>query len=123
MRRVLYDRSGEPQAYLTGAGVLFDLANRPVATLQDGTLLDRRGRVIAWFDGSFVWTEQGVLLFIKGAESQSSLTLPKTLPLRTKLEPTPAPFFPLLLRTEPPPLRWVWSEMPWAEVFELGARA
>lgn len=115
MKRVLYDRTGEPQHYLTGAGALFGLDNVPVGAVQGGQLL-RRGQVVAWFDGAFVWDASGVLAFVKGAVPRGGLTLPKTAPLRAKLTPTAAPMHPLLVRLEPPPLTWCWSERTLAEV-------
>lgn len=117
MRRVLYDRTGEPQHYLTGAGVVFDLENAPVGTVQDVQVLNRNGEVVAWFDGAFVWDASGVLAFVKGAVPRGGLALPRTAPLRARLAPTPAPFFPLLRPAEPPPLTWRWSERTLADVF------
>ena len=110
MRRVLYDRTGAPQHYLTGAGVLFDLSNKPVGAVQDAQVLNRTGRVVAWFDGAFVRDASGVLAFVKGAKPQGGLVLPKTAPLRARLAPSPAPRHPLLQQLEPPPLSWRWSE-------------
>lgn len=110
MRRVLYDRMGAPQHYLTGASVLFDLENTPVGTVQGEQVLNRSGRVVAWFDGAFVWDASGVLAFVKGAAPQGGLTLPKTAPLRAQLAPTTALMHPLLVNREPPPITWVWSE-------------
>ena len=115
LRRVLYDRTGAPQHYLTGAGALFSLGNVPVGSVQGGQVL-QRGQVMAWFDGSFVWDASGVLAFVKGAAPQGDLTLPQTAPLRAKLTPTVAPMHPLLVRREPPPLTWRWSERTLAEV-------
>ena len=115
MRRVLYDRAGAPQHYLTGAGALFGLDNVPVGTVQGGQVL-QNGQVVAWFDGAFVWDASGVLAFVKGAAPQGGLTLPKTAPLRAKLAPTVAPLHPLLVQLEPPPLTWRWSERTLAEV-------
>jgi hypothetical protein len=119
VRRILYDRTGAPQHYLTGAGALFDLADTPVATLQGGQLLNRQGRVVGWFDGAFAWDASGVLAFVKGAAPQGGLTLPKTAPLRAKPAPTPAPLWPLLVRVDPPPLVWRWSERTLADVLTL----
>lgn len=116
MRRVLYNRAGEPGHYLTGAGVVFDLQNAPVGTVQDVQVLNRNGEVVGWFDGAFAWDALGVLAFVKGAVSQGGLALPKTAPLRARLEPTPAPFHPLLRSAEPPPLLWRWSEHTLADV-------
>lgn len=113
MRRILFDRSGAPQHYMTGAGVLYDLENRFVGSVQAGEpepVLNAEGRVVAWLAGGFVWDASGVLAFIKGATPQGELELPKTLPLRVPLFPSPAPLHPLLLRPEPPLRRWVWSE-------------
>lgn len=110
MRRILYDHTGAPQYYLTGAGVLFDLANAPAGAIQDGQVLNRAGRVVAWFDGAFVWDASGVLAFVKGAKPQGGLVLPKTAPLRAKLAPTPAPLHPLRQQLEPPPPSWRWSQ-------------
>lgn len=109
MRRILYDRTGAPQHYLTGAGVLYDLSHTPVGTLQETRLLNRQGRVVAWFDGAFAWDASGVLAFVKGAAPQDELTLPRPMPLRVKPAPTPAPMWPLLVRTKPPPLVWRWA--------------
>jgi hypothetical protein len=110
VRWVLYDRTGAPQHYLTGAGVLFDLTNAPVGSLQDGQVLNSTGRIVAWFDGAFVWDASGVLAFVKGAKPQGGLVLPETAPLRARLAPTPTPLQPLLQQLEPPPLSWRWSE-------------
>lgn len=123
MRRVLYDRAGEPRHYLTGAGVLFDLENTPVGAVQETRLLDRDGRVVAWFDGAFARDASGVLAFVKGAVPQGGLVLPKTAPLRARLAPTPAPLFPLLRPAEPPPLTWVWSEHTLADALRAGRAA
>lgn len=115
VRRILYDRWGDPQHYLTGAGVLYGIDNAPVGAVQDGQLV-RRGEVVAWFDGAFVRDASGVLAFVKGAAPQGGLALPKTAPLRAKLEPTTAPMHPLLVRLGPPPPTWRWSERTLAEV-------
>ncbi len=120
MRRVLYDRAGVPQHYLTGAGVLFDLANVPLGALQEGQLVSLEGRVVAWFGDGFVWDASGILAFVKGATPPGDLTLPKTAPLRARLAPTPAPLHPLLVRLEPPPMRWVWSDGSLVEVLQTG---
>ncbi len=118
MKRVLYDRRGEPQHYLTGAGTLFDLWNTPAGAVQGGQVL-QRGQVVAWFDGAFVWDVSGVLAFVKGAVPQGGLTLPKTAPLRAKLTPTVAPMHPLLVQLEPLPLTWCWSERTLADVLHV----
>lgn len=110
MRRILYDRTGTPQHYLTGAGALYDLTHTLVGTLQETQLLNRQGRVVGWFDGAFAWDTSGVLAFVKGAAPQGELTLPHPAPLRVKPAPTPAPLWPLLVRAEPPPLVWRWAE-------------
>lgn len=120
MRRVLYDRAGAPQYYLTGAGVLFDLANVPQGALQERQLLSLEGRIVAWFANGFVWDASGVLAFVKGATPQGDLALPKTAPLQARLAPTLAPLHPLLVRLEPPPLRWVWSDASLVEVLQTG---
>lgn len=119
MRRVLYDRAGEPRHYLTGAGVLFDLENAPVGTVQGVQVMNRNGEVVGWFDGAFAWDACGVLAFVKGAAPRGDLMLPKTAPLRVKLEPTPAPFHPLLRPAEPSPLTWRWSEWTLADALTL----
>ena len=118
MRRILYDRTGAPQHYLTGAGVLFDLINTPVGSVQDAQVLNRAGRVVAWFDGAFAWDASGVLAFVKGAKPQGRLALPKTKPLRAKLAPTPAPLQPLLQQRKPPSLNWRWSERTLADALD-----
>ena len=110
MRRILYDHTGAPQHYLTGAGIVYDLTHTPVGTLQETQLLNRQGRVVGWFEGAFAWNASGVLAFVKGAAPEGELTLPQTMPLRVKLAPTPAPLCPLLVRAEPPPLVWRWAE-------------
>jgi hypothetical protein len=77
VRRILYDRTGAPQHYLTGAGVLFDLTNAPVSSVQDVQVLNRAGRVVAWFNGAFAWDGSGVLAFVKGAKPQGGWCCPK----------------------------------------------
>ena len=118
MRRILYDRTGAPQHYLTGAGVLFDLGNTPVGSVQDVQVLNRAGRVVAWFNGAFVWDASGLLAFVKGAKPKGGLVLPKTAPLRVKLAPTHAPLQPLLQRRKPLPLNWRWSERTLTEALD-----
>jgi hypothetical protein len=118
VRRILYDKAGLPQHYLTGAGVLYSLENRFVGALQGepGLLLNLEGYPVAWFAEGFVWDASGVLAFVKGAVPQGDLALPRTVPLRAKLAPTPAPLRPLLVQMEPPPLLWVWAERTLADV-------
>ena len=119
MRRILFDKRGAPQHFMTGAGVLYDLENRFVGSVQAGEpepVLNAEGRVVAWLEGGFVWDASGVLAFIKGATPQGELELPKTLPLRVPLFPSPAPLHPLLLRPEPPLRHWVWSETTLADL-------
>lgn len=123
MRRILYDHTGAPQHYLTGAGVLFDLHNTPVGAVQGKQVLNRDGRVVGWFDGAFAWDASGVLAFVKGAAAQGGLALPKTAPLRAKLAPTPAPLYPLLRPLEPPPLLWRWSERTLSDVLRAALTA
>ncbi len=122
MRRVLFDKGGAPQGYLTGAGILYTLSNSFIGSVQAGTpgpVLNTSGRVVAWFQDGFLWDASGVLAFVKGATPQGPLTLPKTQPLRTPLSPVPAPLHPLLQRSEPPPRRWTWSETTFADVFRV----
>lgn len=122
MRRVLYDREGAPEHYLTGAGVVYSMGNRFVGSVQAGEpepVLNAEGRVVAWMAGGFIWDASGVLAFVKGATPQGELKLPKTAPLRVPLSPTPAPLHPLLQRIEPPPLHWVWSDETLADVLVI----
>lgn len=68
------------------------------------------GQVFAWFDDAFLWNVKGeVLAFIKGAVAEGDLELPKTKKLELKLEPKPAPFYPLLMRATPPEKSWRWA--------------
>lgn len=123
MRHILFGSEGTPQHYLTGAGVLYTVENRVAGSVQDGQpgpVLTLAGRTVAWFDGSFVWDTSGVLAFVKGAVPLENLKLPRTTPLRAKLSPTPTPLRPLLVRLEPPPVRWVWSDASLAEVLQTG---
>jgi hypothetical protein len=118
VRRVLYDRAGAPQLYLTGAGVLYTLRNEPVGFVQGELVTSPQGEPLGWFDGAFLWDVRGELLgFVKGASPPEGLALPKTQPLRVRPQPTPAPFHPLLLSMPKPPLRWRWSEQGLAERF------
>lgn len=112
MRRVLYDRAGAPQLYLTGAGVLYTLQNEPVGFVQGEVVASAQGALLGWFDGAFLWDARGELLgFVKGATAPEGVDLPKTQPLRVRPQPTPAPFHPLLVTLPKPPLRWSWSDL------------
>jgi hypothetical protein len=113
MRRFIFDRQGEICLYLTGAGVIYDPANHPLATVQDEQVLSLEGRHLGWFDGQFLWSPDGYLLgFVKGATPQGGLRLPATKPLRFRPEPRPVAFKPLLVPRSKPVCQWVWSTQP-----------
>lgn len=122
MRRVLYDRSGAPQLYVTGAGVLYTLDDQPRALLQEAQVLSLQGYALGWLQGGFLRDAEGrVVAFVKGA--RGALELPPTLPLRQRPQPTPAPFHPLARHATPPPERWVWSPLSVAAWLAQGAVA
>lgn len=109
MRRVLFNRQGEPVFYLTEAGVLYDLTDAPIAVCQDAQLVSLEGRHLGWFDGAFLRDPQGfILAFVKGAQAPG-LELPPTRPLKQRLQPRPLAYKPLLVRLEPPEFRSAWS--------------
>ena len=117
MRRFLFDHQGEAQWYLTGAGVLYDRENRALGWVQEDVLVSPVGEVMGWFDGSYLWDEEGRLLgFVKGAQG-AGLELPPTRPPDFTPAPVPSPFYPLLVRRTPPPFSWQWSN---ADLFAPG---
>ena len=118
MRRIIYDKHGEPRLYVTGAGVVYGLDNRVRGFVQNEQLADERGAVRGWFSGSFLWDIDGYLVgFVKGAKPPQSLTLPKTQPLSVKPQPTPALLAPFLQMQPKPELYFEWSERELEEVF------
>ena len=118
MRRIIYDKRGEPRLYVTGAGVVYGLENTVRGFVQNGQLADERGAVRGWFDGEFLWDLEGYLVgFVKGAKPPQSLDLPKTQPLRVKPQPTPALLAPFLQMHPKPELHFEWSEREFEEMF------
>lgn len=119
MRRIFFDEHGEPTLYLTGGGAMYNLQNEPVGRLQDEAVVDYRGEVRGWLEDHFLWATDGKLLaFVKGAKpADASFELPKTQKLTVKLEPTPAPFHPMLKPRVKPALQWQWSEQPVETLF------
>ena len=118
MRRIIYDKHGEPRLYVTGAGVVYSLDNQVRGFVQNERLADERGAVSGWFDGEFLWNLEGYLVgFVKGAKPPQSLDLPKTQPLRVKPQPTPALLAPFLQMRPKPKLRYAWAEGELEEVF------
>lgn len=108
MRRILFDRSGEPRFYLTGAGVLYTMRDEPVGFIQDEIVADVGGRARAHFDGSFLRDLGGnILAFVKGAKGD--LDLPPTKPLHHKPSPQRALLRPFVERPPAPEPRWDWS--------------
>lgn len=114
MRRILFDRGGNPALYITGAGVVYTLANQPLGIVQDDRVVNLLGTVCAWFDGAFMWDTRGAVAgFVKGAKPATpEFVLPPTKPLRVKLEPTPGFLHPLLRPAQKPAFRWEWSDEP-----------
>ena len=118
MRRVIYDKRGEPKLYVTGAGVVYGLDNQVRGFVQDERLADERGALRGWFDGGFLWDLEGYVVgFVKGAKPPQGLDLPKTQPLRVKPQPTPALLAPFLQMQPKPELHLEWSEGELEEVF------
>ena len=118
MRRIIYDKQGSPRLYITGAGVVYGLENQVRGFVQNEQLTDERGAIRGWFDGTFLWNLDGYLVgFVKGAKPPQSLDLPKTQPLRTKPQPTPALLAPFLQMHPKPRLHFEWSEQELEEVF------
>lgn len=110
MRRFIYDRQGEVRWYLTGAGVLYDPANHPLALVEQEQVIGLHGEHLGWFDGSFLWSPEGDLYgFVKGAKPQGGLVLPPTRPLYFRPKPGPAPFKPLRVPRPKPVWRWRWA--------------
>jgi hypothetical protein len=113
MRTFIFDQQGEVCLYSTGAGVIYDPANHPVAIVQSGQVVSLYGRHLGWFDGQFLWSEEGLLLgFVRGATPQGSLKLPATKPLSFRPEPRPAAFKPLFVPRSKPVCQWTWSPKP-----------
>lgn len=119
MRRVLFDKSGDPCLYLTGAGVLYTTDNQPVGRLEGEAVVSFAGTVVAWLIADFLCDAEGKpVAFVKGAKPQEGLTLPRVKALGVRLEPRPAPFYPLLRPAGRPPLTWQWSELAPHQLFE-----
>ena len=118
MRRIIYDKHGEPKLYITGAGVVYGLENHVRGFVQNEQLADERGAVRGWFGGDFLWDLDGFLVgFVKGAKPPQSLELPKTQPLEVKPQPTPALLAPFLQMQPKPELHFEWSEGELEEMF------
>ena len=118
MRRIIYDKHGEPRLYITGAGVVYGLENNVRGFVQNEQLADERGAVRGWFDGSFLWDIEGYLVgLMKGAKAPQEVTLPKTQPLKIKPQPTPALLTPFLQMRPKPELHYAWSARDVEELF------
>ena len=110
MRRFIFDQDGEAAYYLTGAGVLYNVANQAVGWLQEDGLVSPEGEIVGWFDGQFLRDAEGYLVgFVKGAK-EAGLELPRTKPLAFTPAPVPTPFYPLLVTRDKPSFKQAWSE-------------
>jgi hypothetical protein len=87
VEEAIFDRTGAPLAYITGAGLLYRFSGIPLAYLERGRVWTFPGLLVGWFAKGWLRTAAGYCVgFTAAADQQAGPSKPVLKHLPSKLQ-------------------------------------